>query len=404
MAVENNHPGNDLLHPAASDEILAGLRLETGLARGLPNAAFVSEDFLELENKRLFPRTWTFAGPASDVPDRGDIKPIQVAGRSLFMSRTHDGEIKVFHNVCPHRGARLVIEPLNRAQALTCPYHAWSFDLEGNLKGRPHYHGPDQHDLGSANGAQVCLFEVVSASWHDWIFVNLDGQAGSFDEYMAPAMTRLEPWNLGSFERGEYAAFEFHCNWKLAVENFCDNYHVFKVHPALHEMQYPGDRFAMTPDGSHMFAHYTMADEGRGLVADSQGPTLPNAPNLPDTLLRNSPFLNLFPNATMAIFPSNVEFFMFEPVGVDRSIMHVWFYFVGDAANDEAHRDARRMVVKEWSDLNAEDSGICYRLQQGRSCDAYDGGRLAPYWDTGTVHFHRQVAHAIRGDGPFERP
>ena len=345
-----------------------------------------------------------FAGPASDVPNIGDVKPVEVAGRSLVLIRSTKGEVKVFHNVCPHRGARLVIEPMQHAQALTCPYHAWTYALDGKLKGRPHYHGPEKHDKGSNGGGdQVCLFAARSARWHDWVFVNLDGKAPPFEDYMGPAMSRYEDWNIASFRRGDYAAFEFDSNWKLAVENFCDNYHVFKVHPALHDMQTSGDRFGMEADGNHMFASYTMAVEGRGLTVDTHGPTLPVAPDLPAALRHNSPFCNLFPNSTMAIFPSNIEFFMFEPVGVENCIMHVWFYFVGDAAEAEEHREARNKVVQEWSDLNAEDAGICHRLQQGRSCDAYDGGRLAPYWDAGTVHFHRQIVHAIRGDGPFAR-
>ena len=403
MAITNSNAGNGI-HPAVSNEVLEGLATSTELARGLPNEAFTSEEFLTLENQRLFPRAWVFAGPASDIPDRGDVKPVQVAGRSLFMVRSQTDEVRVFQNVCPHRGARLVVEPLKRAQALTCPYHAWSYDLTGQLKGRPHYHGPDKHDKGNNGGnGRVCLFETRSARWLDWVFVNLDGQAPPFEDYLGPVMTRYEAWNLASFRRGAYAAFEFGSNWKLSVENFCDNYHVFKVHHDLHEMQVAGDRFAMDPQGSHMFASYTMASEGLGLTVDPDGPTLPVAPGLPADLLRNSPFCNLFPNSTMAIFPSNVEFFTFEPVSPEQCIMHVWFYFVGDAARSDEHREGREKVVAEWTQLNIEDSGICHRIQQGRSCDAYDGGRLAPYWDTGTVHFHRQVAHAIRGDGPFAR-
>ena len=401
MAITNTRTNNNH-HHAVSDQVLEQLAKDTGLARGLPNEAFTSPAFLALENEKLFPSTWVFAAPASDVPDPGDVKPVEVAGRSLFLVRSPGGEIRVFHNVCPHRGARLVTQPLRNAQALTCPYHAWSYELDGNLKGRPHYHGPEQHDRGNNGGGDhVCLFEVASARWHDWVFINLDGRAGAFEDYMAPAMARYEAWDFATFKRGHYQAFDFGCNWKLAVENFCDNYHVFKVHPSLDDMQTPGDRFPMGPDGNHMFAYYTMAAEGRGLTIDPHGPILPVSPTLPDELRRNSPFCNIFPNATMAIFPSNVEFFMVEPIDTESCIMHVWFYFVGDAAQSDEHREARENVVTEWANLNAEDAGICHRLQQGRSCDAYDGGRLAPYWDAGTVHFHRQVAHAIRGDGPF---
>ncbi len=113
---------------------------------------------------------------------------------------------------------------------------------------------------------------------------------------------------------------------------------------------------------------------------------------------------NLFPNVTMVISPGNLQFVMFEPVGASRCIMHLWFYFVGDAAAAPEHEKARQMVYAGFATINAEDEGICRRLQEGRSCDAYDGGRLAPFWDDGTANFHRQIAAAIRGEGAFERP
>ena len=153
-----------------------------------------------------------------------------------------------------------------------------------------------------------------------------------------------------------------------------------------------------------MFNKFVMGDGGRGLTIDPDGPLLPDVPGLPQELKTESPYCSVFPNVTMALFPSNVEFFMFEPIAVDETVMHVWFYFVGDAAEGAEHGTARTKVIEEWTNLNAEDAGICQRLQEGRTCDAYDGGRFSPYWDIGTLHFHRQVAEAVRGIGAFERP
>ena len=390
-------------HSPVGDDIIEAMTRETAEARGLPNEAFTDPAFLELERKYLFARAWVFAGPLSDAPDPGDVTCVDVAGRPLFMATGRDGATRVYHNVCPHRGARLVVEDRKNAAALTCPYHGWTFGLDGGLRTRPHYHGPLEHDREGSGAERDGLFEVRSAVWHDWVFVNIDGEAPPFEEYMAPAMKEYERWNLEGFRRARYRPFTFHANWKLAVENFCDNYHVFMVHPALHDMQAPRDRFGMRPDGVHMFNNYVIGGEGRGLTLDPAGPMLPDVAGLPEDLGKTSPFCNLFPNATMALFPSNVEFFLFEPVAVDETVMHVWFYFAEEAADTPEHRAARDKVVDEWTLLNAEDSGICRRLQEGRSCDAYDGGRFAPYWDAGTPHFHRRVAEAIRGTGAFAR-
>jgi choline monooxygenase len=386
-----------------SDAVLAAMDAATEDARGLPNEAFTDPAFLELEKKQLFPRAWVFAGPRSAVARPGAVRCVDVAGRSLIMATDADGQTRVFFNVCPHRGARLVIEDRARAAVLTCPYHGWAFGLDGGLRARPHFHGPLEHDSAGSNARQSGLFEVRSAVWHDWVFVNLDGKAAPFEDYMGPAMRTYDDWNLGTLRLAHYRPYEFHANWKLVVENFCDNYHVFMVHPALDDAQTPRDRFGMRPEGVHMFNRFVIGAEGRGLTADPDGPVLPEIPGLPEALRYQSPFCNLFPNVTLAIFPTYLTFFSYEPVAVDRTIMHVWFYFAGDAAGDEAHEAGREAVYGEWDNLNAEDAGICRRMQQGRSCDAYDGGRFAPYWDVGTLHFHRQVADAIRAAGAFAR-
>ena len=399
--------GARVAYAAVSDEIVEALGRETEFARGLPNEAFTTQAFLDLENQTVFSRSWVFAGPASDVPDRGDVKPMAVAGRSLFMARGQDDEIRVFQNVCPHRGTRLVTDVMRRTSVLTCPYHAWSYGLDGHLVGRPHYYGPDKHDRGNNGGNdRVCLFAVRSATWHDWVFVNLDGKAPAFEEYMAPVISRYESWDVTKPHFAHYAAFEFRCNWKLAVENFCDSYHVFKLHPALHQTL-GTELFAMEPDGSHLFSvDHTMASAGSGLTVDEDGPAPPIVPTLPEHLQSSTPltsFCNLFPNVAMNLYLGNLSFIMFEPVGSDHCTMHQWYYFVGDAAHQSQHREARENVYEQWAILNAEDEGVCQRIQEGRSCDAYDGGRLSPYWDTGTVHFQRQIAAAIRGEGAFER-
>ena len=130
---------------------------------------------------------------------------------------------------------------------------------------------------------------------------------------------------------------------------------------------------------------------------------LPEFPNLSPENRNVSPFCNIFPNVTLAIFPTYVNLFCYEPVSVAETIMHVWFYFMDEAATGEGDRAGREAVIADWANLNAEDSGICRRLQEGRTCDAYEGGRFSPYWDAGTLHFHKQIANGVRGEGVFAR-
>ena len=402
-AVTDIEPGATLL----SNAVLAGLEKDTAEVRGLPNEAFTTESFLALEYRTLFRRSWVFAGRLSAIANPGDAEPVEVAGNALFMARDSDGNVRVFHNVCPHRGARLVIESQRETPALTCPYHAWSFDLAGALKGRPHFHGPGQHDR--SNGARadgldkVCLFEVRSATWHDWVVVNLDGNAQPFDEYIAPIDAHLDGWDLAQFEFAYHDRFEFHCNWKLAVENFSDYYHNFKVHPGMVGAAYVAEEsgpahaagvhlslLSVMRDPEHMFSTSTVAG-------------LPPLPGLAEKKRFHQPAAIVFPNSGMVLSCDFLVFVNFEPVTPERSVMHLLFYFVGDAAQSAEYEIARWTAYREFEALNKEDAGICQRLQEGRSCDAYDGGRLAPFWDESTAHFHRQIANAVLARSVFPR-
>jgi choline monooxygenase len=387
-----------------SGKVMAALSRAPAEARGLPNEAFTTAEFLEIERRTVFARSWSFAGLASDVPAAGDVRPATVAGRPVFLARGEDGAVRVFHNVCPHRGARLVIEPGNVRKVLICPYHAWSFDLTGRLRARPHFHGPEAHEAESGGGPdRPCLFEARSHTWHDWVFVNLDGAAPRFATYLAPALEHFTGYDLAPFRCARHETYAFACNWKLAVENYCDFYHVFKVHPALSARMAKDTRKAMTVAGPHLLNGFTFAKTGRGLAGDKSGDGLPLIPGLGDNLARQMRYAVLFPNVAINVYPTNAQFVLFEPIAPDHTVMHMWFYFVNGAAADPACAEPREKLYRQWADLNGEDEGICRRIQEGRMSDAYDGGRLAPYWDVGTIHFHRQIAEAARGEGYFAR-
>ena len=400
----------DDAYAVLSEEVLDGLSRDTALVRGLPNAAFTTQAFLSLEYETLFKRSWVFAGRAGEVANCGDVKPVEVAGSSLFLVRGADHEIRVFHNVCPHRGARLVTESLQETSTLTCPYHAWSYDLDGHLKGRPHYHGPDQHDRGNHHAPRspgenrVCLFEVRSVVWHDWVFVNLDRAAQSFDDYLATIRSHFEGWDLSQFCYAYHDQFEFRCNWKLATENFTDYYHNFKVHPNTVGAGFvAADSGPAHPEGVHLSLLSTLTGPDQ-LFSPLIVSGLPTLSGITQDRMLTQPAAILFPNTGLVISPEKLQFVYFEPVDPANCIMHLWFYFVGDAAEAPEHEKSRQLIYTEFENVNQEDAGICRRLQEGRSCDAYDGGRLAPYWDASTAHFHRQIADAILGQGAFARP
>ena len=185
---------------------------ETVPRHGLPGAAYVSEAFYQLEKSHLFSRAWVFAGFDHQVPNTGDVLPISVAGQPLFILRNEAEEISAFHNVCRHRNLQLVDKPSNCGRLLRCPYHSWSYDLNGALKNAPFFGGDEKQRVVGFKLDENGLMPVNCAVWNDWVFVNLDPQPEPFEDFVRPIKKLLDDTDLGryrpvaSLELGEVTA------------------------------------------------------------------------------------------------------------------------------------------------------------------------------------------------------
>ena len=166
---------------------------ETAQAKALPNEAYVDPDFLAYERERLFEAGWACIGFGKDVPHPGDVVPRDLMGLPLILLRNQQGEIRVFHNVCSHRGVELVAEPCHVTTVLRCPYHSWAYDLEGRLKATPFIGGPGVNRCEGFDKSGHGLKPVRTAVWFDMVFVNVDGKAQEFSDYIAPLAER---WSM----------------------------------------------------------------------------------------------------------------------------------------------------------------------------------------------------------------
>ena len=230
-------------------------------ASGLPNEAYVSDAFAEWEQDVLLARTWACIGTGRRVPEVGDAMPLEFAGLPLFMLRGHDGEVRVFHNVCSHRGMVLMDKPTRTRGAIRCPYHSWTYDLDGSLRSTPMIGGTDSHTCEGFERAKHGLKPVRTATWFDAVFVNLSGDAEPFETFIAPVAKRWKDFDgadLRYEESDSSFTLDVACNWKLAVENFCEAYHLPWIHPSLNSY-------------SRLEDHYQIAEEEDGYAG--QGST-----------------------------------------------------------------------------------------------------------------------------------
>ena len=172
-----------------SGEALARVAGADGVASRLPRAAYTDKDFQALEYRRWLDRTWLFVARAHDIPNPGDVSP--VLGHPFFLVRGEDGEIRAFQNACRHRGHRLVEGPCNKKPAIICPYHAWAYGLDGRLLTTPHFGGHGRQQVAGFEREKYGLKPVRCARWHDWLFLNLDGEAPPIETFVAPLAAKF---------------------------------------------------------------------------------------------------------------------------------------------------------------------------------------------------------------------
>ena len=190
---------------------------------------------------RALERSWVCVARASELT-RETVVPVSVAGAALLVTRDRDGALHAFHNVCSHRGHPLAEERCERRGRITCPYHGWSYGLDGALKSTPHIGGPGVHEAPDLDPARHGLRTVPVASWWDFVFVNLSATAVPLDEWVAPLQERWERL-LGEEGVAAYRpaleegfSLDVQGAWPLAVENYCESYHLPCVHPGLNQL------------------------------------------------------------------------------------------------------------------------------------------------------------------------
>lgn len=363
-------------------------------ASGLPNAAYNSESFARFERDHLLARTWTCIGVASEVPVPGDVKPVSLLGMPLILLRDQAGEIRVFHNVCSHRGHELVSEPCRLRGALRCPYHSWAYGLDGKLRGTPHVGGPGQKSCEGFDKSRHGLEPVRVAVWFDVVFVDLSGESPAFADHVAPLAGRWAAFDPALLRHGgsdSVLTFDLACNWKLAVENYCEAYHLPWIHPGLNSYSRLEDHYNILHDGC-------FAGQGSTVYAPDltdNGPALPRFPGLPARWDHAAEYIALFPNVLLGIHYDHFFAVHIEPRGAERTVEHFHIYYVGEAPLGDDYAAVRAANARGWRTIFDEDVGVVEAMQRGRGSPAFQGGVFSPVMDQPTHCFHKWVAQAL---------
>ncbi len=356
------------------------------IRHGLPAFAYTSQDFFAREAATLFRESWAFLGFAHELKRPGDVSPVKLAGRPLVMLCDEEGAIRVFHNVCRHRCLELVDEPRNVGRLISCPYHAWAYDLTGRLRAAPYFGGKERKMPSGFDKAAHSLVPVRSAVWHDWVFVNLGGEAIEFEDYVAPLAKRLESIDMGTMQPVAMLDFgEVKTNWKFLMENFIEPYHVQFVHSKTTDQPLQGhSTFA---EGACVGSLYDIDSDPVSAMAGAR--------QKEDVLAIDSRYLTLFPNFILGFYPvEQIGVYQNLPVAPDRTRQRRAIYHVGGSPVSEAKiKELKRL----WTQVHHEDHAMCKRLQAGRASEvAADGGLLSPHWEDSVRRFQEMIVEAVR--------
>jgi choline monooxygenase len=363
----------------------------TANAAGLPSIAFTSPEFLALEQKLLFAPGWIHAGLADELVRPGDGKPVEIAGQPLILLRNRAGEITAFHNVCSHRNALLAREPFGGRPTITCPYHAWTYDLDGQLIRTPHIGGQGVHRCEGIENGELGLRPVRVENWAGLLFVNLTADAPSLAAWLKPITERWQAYDFTQLRHGGGRNYELRTNWKHAVENYLESYHLPWVHPGLNSYSRMSDHYCF-------LAGPEAGGQGTEVYApgNKDGDTLPTM-SLPQDQVKRGEYPVLYPNLLTGL--QSDHFFVINVVPVSPGITRERFdiFFFGDAAMSESHRPIREQTIERWNDVFVEDIDVVERLQQGHASSAATGGRFSAVQDRAVHHFHCWIVEKMLG-------
>ena len=368
--------------PFSAEELAPTLRplLE---ASQLPPRAFTDEAVAAWELEHLFLGGWVCAGHAGALDGRGAFLTRELGGESVLVVAGDDGAPRAFHNVCRHRGARLLDEPEGRVRRLQCPYHAWSYGFDGTLRNAPH-----TDEIAGFEPSCFGLTPIRSAVLHGLVFVDVSGEARPLEVHAGALAERLGGHRLGTLRRAAAVRYDVAANWKAIVQNYSECLHCPGVHPELNRLTHYLS--GVDHEGPGAWCGGAMAlNEGVATMGRGGG----WAP-IGGVSEREVLYYALLPNALISLHPDYAMVHTLWPRGAGRTeVICEWFF---EPATMAAEGFDPAEAVEFWDTVNRQDWHVCELTQKGVGSRGFSRGRYTA--NEHTVHlFDRMVCEAYLG-------
>jgi phenylpropionate dioxygenase-like ring-hydroxylating dioxygenase large terminal subunit len=344
--------------------------------RSLPWAWYTDADVLRREGERIFARSWQYVGHTGQLSSEGGFFAAAAGQIPVVITRARDGELRAFLNVCRHRG-HVVASGAGQRETLQCPYHAWTYGLDGRLRAAPRSDREPGFDA-----AELGLKAIQVDTWGPFVFVNPDAGAGPLAEALGDVPRELaEIIDVDALEFRFRAEFELDANWKISCENFLECYHCAVAHPGF------SAAVDVSPEAYRLAAH--------GLVSSQVGPLRENGNSfLADGEVPRSQFHFLWPNFGLNVFPGkpNLSCGPMLPLGPERTGRFLDYFFAPDV--DQGWIDE---LVAFDNQVGGEDRALVEGVQRGVRSGLLDRGHLLSESEQLVAHFQRLCAEALAG-------
>jgi glycine betaine catabolism A len=345
-------------------------------AKTLPQQYFVSDEIFRREQEQIFSKQWLLVGHQTQVANAGDYFLVSIPSssdygatrESLIITRDKGDVIHGFYNVCRHRGTRLREDACGHASTIQCPYHAWTYGLDGRLLGAPH-----MDEVPGFDKVDYSLRAVNLALWEGFIFINLDENAMPLEEWFAPLNGKFAHWNMSILRPAKRIEYDVRANWKLMFENYSECYHCPGVHPMLAKVS-PYDSAQNDLSEGPFLGGFMKINKGAGLTMSGQACAVKiDHEQEHEQAQENLVFYySIFPNMLLSLHPEYVMVHQLWPKSPERTLIVCDWFFHPDAFNrsDFKPDDA----IEFWDMTNKQDWHVCELSQQGIASRAYEPG------------------------------
>jgi len=340
---------------------------------GLPSSCYTDKTFHDLELETLFAHSWHCAGRCDEIPEPGDYFTLDFTAEPLLVTRTQSGDVAVLSNVCRHRGMP-VMSGNGNAKRLRCPYHAWSYDLDGTFRSAPLV--AKEHLKTNCN-----LPTLNTHCWQGFIFFSMDASAIWPSGLLSSLESQIANYHMDEMHYAIHIEEIWECNWKSLVENFMDGYHLSVVHPqTLHPLTPTG--LCKKLPGSNAYTAYSAQ------YANTAPEREHHHSDVTDSERRQSQLFCIFPSLVASLSADTLVYLSVQPLEVNRVFVK-WGISVFESELTEKELTER---VEKWKEINREDHWILQRLTAGLNSKKFTNGPLALDDYEGTLRdFHQYL-------------